>query len=374
MTSEPFAFTSGPHDARVVVVAEAWGETEAQFKQPLVGYSGKEFFRMLGEAFPEVDPAGHAFIRSCINSESLFIKEREGWLNSAGILLTNVFALRPPANNLEALCCAKKELPTGYPYPALTKGKYLRPEFFPEIERLRSEIAQAKPNLIIALGNTAIWALLGTTNIGSIRGTVSQSNLGPKVLPTYHPAAVMRQWAWRTIVVADLMKARREAEFPEIRRPERRIIVNPTLNVIAAWRDANVNAPRIAFDIETARRQITMIGFSARPDEALVVPFINERPPWNYWPELSDELDAWHLCRDILTGPAEKVAQNGLYDLQYLWRVGIRPRNCSHDTMLLHHALLPELQKSLGFMGSVYSSEPAWKIMRSVKETIKRDE
>jgi hypothetical protein len=43
--------------------------------------------------------------------------------------------------------------------------------------------------------------------------------------------------------------------------------------------------------------------------------------------------------------------------------------------MLLHHALQPESEKSLGFLGSIYTDEASWKTMRQRgKTTIKRDE
>jgi len=42
--------TSGPRDARVVVVAESWGSHESASKLPLVGPSGHLFDRMLHEA------------------------------------------------------------------------------------------------------------------------------------------------------------------------------------------------------------------------------------------------------------------------------------------------------------------------------------
>lgn len=32
--------------------------------------------------------------------------------------------------------------------------------------------------------------------------------------------------------------------------------------------------------------------------------------------------------------------------------------------MVMHHALFPEMEKNLGFLGSIYTSEPAWKMMR----------
>lgn len=49
-------------------------------------------------------------------------------------------------------------------------------------------------------------------------------------------------------------------------------------------------------------------------------------------------------------------------------------RGATHDSMLLHHALQPESLKALGFLGSVYINERAWKVERKGQEnTIKRD-
>jgi hypothetical protein len=78
----------------------------------------------------------------------------------------------------------------------------------------------------------------------------------------------------------------------------------------------------------------------------------------------------------VLGSDQPKVAQNGLYDLSFLWRsYGITVRAFQHDTMLLHHALQPESEKSLGFLGSIYTGEASWKLMRARgKTTIKRDE
>jgi hypothetical protein len=65
-----------------------------------------------------------------------------------------------------------------------------------------------------------------------------------------------------------------------------------------------------------------------------------------------------------------------MYDLHFLWRgYGIPTVNCDDDTMLLHHSLQPESEKGLGFLGSVYTNEASWKLMRARgKTTIKRDE
>ena len=42
--------TSGPRDAKIVIVGEAWGFEEQQAQAPFVGASGKELTRMLAEA------------------------------------------------------------------------------------------------------------------------------------------------------------------------------------------------------------------------------------------------------------------------------------------------------------------------------------
>lgn len=345
---EPFAHTLGPQDASIVIVGEAWGEQEEKLERPFIGQSGQELTRML----------------------------REAGIDRSKCLLTNVLALRPPNNNLDLLCVKRKDLPEGYTLPPLRKGNYLDPQYTPQLARLRQELISAPRTLAIALGASAAWALVGNSGIGSIRGTVAGSTLVPglKVLPTYHPAGVLRNWAWRPIVVADLLKAQREAQFPELRRPERWVTVNPSLGEIQAWIRAHAeSAPSLAVDIETAKGQITCIGFASGPRYALVVPFWGPRSG-NYWQTLEDELAAWAFVRQLLELPCPKIFQNGIYDLTYILRMGFRPANCLHDTMLHHHALYPELQKGLGFLGSIYTNEASWKLMRLKSDMIKRDE
>lgn len=433
MTHTPlpaFKATSGPRSAKLLLVGEAWGESEDQIKRPFVGESGKELFRMLGEAMPLEFPDLHAQAEKMTRYGLAWVKDRETWLEACGIAMTNVLALRPPGNKMESLCLAKKDLPDDYPdFPAIIKGQYLAPQYLPELDRLRTEIESINPNLIVCLGNTACWALLCATNIGSIRGAVAgssprafrtkrtvrtsgvveeegagtvleESPVGGslcegetrdeaedkftpglhsrKIIATYHPAGVMRNWAWRPIVVADLMKAWREAQFPEIRRPERQVQVSLTLPEVETF-VAKVLAkppPFLSVDIETGFGQIKCIGFARSCSEAFVISFMDEaRPGWHYWANPGEELAAWEATRALLESPIPKLGQNFLYDLQYILKTGIRPRNCLEDTMLLHHSHFPEMQKGLGFLGSIYTNENSWKLMNRVKhDSEKRDE
>lgn len=343
----PFAASLGPRSgAKIAIVGEAWGEQEDITGKPFIGSAGQELTRLLTEA----------------------------GINRREVFLTNVFSLRPARNDPESLCVPKALAGATYPLPPLRQGKYFHPKFLPELDRLKEELLTVAPNLIVACGNTACWALLRQTAISSIRGATAMAVLCPgvKLIPTYHPSAVLRNWALRPIVVADLLKVDRESQFPELRRPKRLITINPTLAEIAEW--FSRPAQQYAVDIETMQGQITMIGFARSPEDALVIPFVDlATPTRSYWSGVDLELAAWGLVAGALAGPTIKVFQNGLYDLQYILRMGMTVANAHEDTMLLHHALFPELQKGLGFLGSIYSNEVAWKLMRH-NESLKRDE
>jgi len=334
----------------IALIGEAWGEQEERERVPFVGPSGYELTRMLSEA----------------------------GINRADCYCTNVLNLRPPNNKLEALCGTKAEGIRGY--PTLLKGKYLRSEFAGELDRLGDELISLNPNLLIALGNTALWALTGKTFISKLRGTTTLSSLtvdGFKVLPTYHPAAVLRQWELRPTTVIDLMKAKRESEFPEIRRPKRTIWIEPSLEDLDEFYARYLQkAEIISIDIETAGNQITCVGFAANKQIALVIPFLDPRKHGrSYWPTGEHERRAWDFVQDVLKCPNRKLFQNGLYDIAFLWRgYGIKVLGATEDTMLLHHSLQPESLKGLGFLGSIYTDEGNWKQMRGRVETIKRDE
>lgn len=360
---QPFRYTGGTRKAKIAIVAEAWGEHEERFGHPMVWASGLELARMLQET--------GLVNRTPRYGASLEVSMIEFWGNS-GFFLTNVFADRPPSNNLEFWCVPRSELPKDYHMPPIKPGKYIRPEYLGHLDRLYEELTTVRPNLIIACGNIACWALLQQTAISSIRGAIAWSEtVACKVLPTYHPAVLPHgMWQLRTVIKADLLKAKREALFPEVRRPEREILVEPTLEEIYEW--GQRPAAAYAVDIETYLGQITDIGFARSRSDAIVISFVKQER--RFWPTAAAEVEVWKAVGSLLSAPIPKIFQNGLYDLSYLRRMGFKPRMCLEDTMLLHHSYFPELQKGLGFLGSIYSNEAAWKIMRHRKKDEKREE
>lgn len=334
--------------SKIALVGEAYGEQEEIARAPFVGSAGWELNKMLDEA----------------------------GIHRADCFITNVFNLRPrPTNDIKNLCTDKSGglVHLGPLQPSL----YLRPEYAVELSRLHSELAECQPNVIVTLGATATWALCGTTGITKIRGTITQSRTGRKVLPTFHPSAVQRDWSLRTVTVLDLAKAKRESAFLDIRRPERLVYIEPSLNEMDEYFRTHLEQAReLSFDIETARDQITCIGFAPDDRTALVVPFHDARKAdGNYWQTRSEELAAWAFVRKVLLLPCPKFGQNTLYDINFLWtKYRMIVNNYSDDTMLLHHALQPESQKGLAFLGSVYTNEASWKLMRNKgPKTIKKD-
>lgn len=360
----------------IVIVGEAWGREEAQACAPFVGASGKLLNAMLRQVG--------------IRREDCFV--------------TNVLNFQPmgkyPDNDLKNVCGTKAEGASGY--PPISSGKYLLSAHQSELERLFREIKNEAPRLIIALGATASWALLGTSGIKKIRGApailggpaLSRIGSSIKVFPTYHPAAVMREYSLRPVMIADLFKARAESLFPELRRPKREIWIDPALDDLRSFeRDFILPSPCLSVDIETAREQITCVGFAPSPERSIVVPFIDPlQPDGSYWRSLDDELTAWSIVRrwcamtlpdslkqrvapDLIGLPRKLgIGQNHLYDINYLWsRYGIL-LSCDDDTMLLHHALQPEMEKGLGFLASLYTEELPWKFMRAKHETLKKED
>ncbi len=333
----------------ILVLSNVWSQDEFEAKESLAqsSYSGKTIRRFLAQVGI---PAGECYFTSVIHQR---------------VTLQAAVGLK------------------GAAYPGLNpahKGKYILAQFAPEIERLRLEISSIQPNIILALGEMPL-AFLGSGKIGQNRGNLFESNIPRgtgyiKALATHHPYDLVADWKLRPIMLADLAKVARHKDTPEFNRPSREVWIEPTIGDLAEFSRryfTDRNAP-CGVDIETMRGTITEIGFAPRSDRAIVVPFYSRaQPDGNYWHDPRDEALAWEWVRTILSWLTKPVFQNGLYDLNYLWKtMGIAVPGAGEDTMLLHHALQPEMKKGLGFLASIHTDEPSWKMMR--RETLKKED
>lgn len=284
--------------------------------------------------------------------------------------VTNVFNEQPPNSDVANWC-----IPSGLaserglePLPILGSSGVLDSPYRHHLIRLAEELKAWQPTVIVPLGGIALWALTGHSGITALRGAATTAKYlvpGTKLLPTFHPQAVMFQWKLYPVVVGDLLKAEREAKRgPDIYYPKRELLLEPTMDDIRAYMPRLLNSDLLSVDIETGWGQITCIGFAPDAEHAICIPFMDKRSTnRSYWADPRSEQEAWRLVEQGLTSDVPKLGQNfAQYDAYWLLRKKrIAPRNLTHDTRLLHHAIYPELPKDLAFLGASYSTQGAWK-------------
>jgi uracil-DNA glycosylase len=133
--------THGNHSARLMFIGEAPGADEDAQGKPFVGRAGQLLTKMI---------------------EAMGIKREE-------VIIGNVNRCRPPGNR----------------QPTLEEAAICRPFLF-------REISVIQPEVIVVMGNTALRNLLEVREgITRVRGKF-QDFRGIKVMPTFHPAYLLR--------------------------------------------------------------------------------------------------------------------------------------------------------------------------------------
>lgn len=331
----------------IMLVGEAPGEQEALTGVPFTGASGYELNAELSSA--------------ALSRRDLFI--------------TNVCHERPPGNDIEKFFSTKSaakhavkldgKLMTALMFSELSDiqlaeicGRYPRLPILRGLVQLQADIDKLRPRLIIAMGNTALWALTGKTGIRSWRGSVMAAEGGPvdgrgiKLVPTVHTASVLREYQWRSIVIQDLKRAKREASSPTIDKPAWAFTVPNTIATLEEWVHDNICAlPQdhiVAADVENGYDRnrihdapIYCLGIAPDRHSACCVPMVHRSgsdPSW--WATPTEEVRAINILREVLT-KRPVVFHNGLHDCQVIahnW--GWLPR-FEHDTMVGQHTLFP---------------------------------
>lgn len=334
---------SGPCPAKIMVVGEAPGEMEINKGEPFVGFSGQELSKMLSEA----------------------------GIMRGSCFLTNVVRYRPQGNDIGNFIAMRKADITGR-HRAL-RDKFCTPEVHDGLELLKREIEMCRPNVIIALGNVSLWALTGNWGITSWRGSTLECDLPlaldykPKVVPAYTPAAVLRQWSWRPIVVHDLRRAATQSKFPGITSPSYRFVTRPSFNTVLEHLDllqgiVEKGKLKLAIDLETRAGHIACIGLAWSKLEAICIPLMTISNPTGYW-HLEEEAEIVYRLYKLLTHTnLEGVGQNFLYDAQYILRHWHFIANTKRDTMLAQHSMFSNMPKGLDFLSSMYAEHHVyWK-------------
>jgi uracil-DNA glycosylase family 4 len=312
--------------AKLMILGEAPSYQETAAGKPFVGPSGKELDRLL------------------YDSE---IRRQNCWI-------TNVCKYEVPPN-----------LP-GKKIPFAVRAKNHGIDIEAQLRELQEEINGIKPNCILALGGTALWALSGKTKIGSYRGSIMHG-MGTKFVPSYHPAHLLHQSSggeikgyWnRQVMIFDFKRAAIQSRFPELLLPQRTIEICKGSWHLAEFRARYKDKLRMAVDIEANGTCIPVcVGLALSRNHAMVVPL------WNVdgistIPD-ADLVQVWIILAEILY---EKliIGQNFNYDRDKLKRLGFIIRKLVSDIMLKAHAINPELPKNLGFNTSIFTEEPFYK-------------
>jgi len=300
--------TQGDPYSRIWIVGEAPGETEVRTGVPFSGPSG-------------------ALLDRCLKSVGI---------NRSDCFITNVCHERPPGNDISQWFDRKE---TGWRSWA---GRWMHPAVWNGIRTLEARILDARPPIIVALGDTAMWALAGKRGILTWRGSILSCQFRPEtmVVPTLHPAFVLRNAEWQYELMADLMRA---AAGP-YREPDWRFHLNPSVDEAIAFIE-RLPDPFVA-DIETSRNQIVCIGLGASETEAMCIPMQRH--------SVEEEMTLIEALRRAFAAK-RVVGQNFLYDAFYLallW--GVRS-DIAHDTMVAQGCLFPGRPKSLDYLASLYS-------------------
>src|SRR6478609_3540653 len=145
--------------------------------------------------------------------------------------VTNVARERPQNNDISAWIDDHKRCPG--PAWVRHRDRWVQAPILNGIDLLRKEIQLCKPKVIVAFGNVSMWALCGKWGIKSWRGSALESDLVPgfRVIPAYHPAAILRDWSMRACTIHDLRRAKQWTTSEPPRKPQYGFIVRPSFEV-----------------------------------------------------------------------------------------------------------------------------------------------
>lgn len=326
----------GPIPARIMIVSDCFvNEIEERAGQAFVGYSGKELDRILHEV---------------------------GILR-AEIYFTTLTQTRPLNGDPINLVATKKKDIT--PMHQDFKGMKVVPSVISGWTRLQEEIRLVQPNVIVAAGNLALFAMTNAWSVNKWRGSQlrmvnSDEALPPKVIPTIQLHQLGYKPESRHVTMLDMRRVAKECSSRiYTNEPKWNFIVRPsfmttmeTLRMLQAKVEA---APTwLDYDLETRAGHIACAGISWSLTDAICIPLMCVENKDGYW-NLEEEVEVTYAIYKLLSHKNAMVRwQNGLYDAQYTYRHWHFIPNGKQDTMISHHTMFAGLPKRLDFQASMY--------------------
>lgn len=275
---------------RLAVIGEAPGATEVELNEPFVGPSGKVL--------------QHALVKA--------------GTNPLQVMKTNAVLCRPPNNRepsaVELRCCAP---------------------------RLEHELSSLPPNTrIVPLGTTARAQLgISEEKISKVRGHWF-SWRGHQVMPSWHPAYVLRSPGALNALISDLRKAVRGPNNEALVPPKVFIADSvPRLKELLLQLIDAAKSDWCAFDLETD--QLCYYDKPTEPKDSILLLALCVDPSWGV--VIGDELlyDSGDEPLHMLQGFFDRmrlIGHNAKFDALHLRTLGLRVTP-AFDTMLAHYTL-----------------------------------
>jgi len=322
----------GPTNPNLAIVGEQPGKTELVHGTPFVGPAGRELDQCLANA---LIPRHECYITNTIKDLDRPLK----------------FYIDLPSQA------------RGIPKVSSEGRQY--------INYLKEELEYVRPNLVVAAGNVALYALCDRWGVTKWRGSILESTLIPKlkVLPIYHPSTILPKagnWGGNFLnkhqITFDLKRARANSLTPLATETYREILIRPSFLDAMQFLLQCQHQPIIDCDIEVVNEQLFCIAFAypeEKHDVAMCIPFVAGH---DYFP-IDQEATIMREIAKIFENPSIAMGgQNFGFDAGFMLnRYGIHTNGEIHDTMIAQKISLPDYPAGLDYITSVHTDMPYYK-------------
>ena len=325
----------GSKDSKIAIIGEAPGAVEEREGRP----------------FSPNAPAG-SLLKNLMHQVGL---------TRADVYLTNVVKEHPPNDNIAPFF--KKD----------SRGSVVISQKCKDyINQLDDELSEVKANVLVPVGNLALYSLCGVADITKYRGSILKCTLkknnGRKVIPTIHPAAALpyRNPIYAHFIKADLKKVVRESSRSEIVLPSYNILIMPDcISAMSALSFIKDNVRVVGMDIEVLNGELSHICFSYEMDgEISSVSIAFVKNGYHFFNDAQEALLMTKIASILEDQAITKIGHNITFDAGFLYRrYGIRTTNME-DTMIQTGIFTPDFPKALDFVTSLYTDEPYYKMER----------
>jgi len=274
----------GSDKAKIMFIGEAPGHREDDSGKPFVGRAGKVLDTILHEL----------------------------GLNRKRVYISNIVHCRPPQNRT----------------PSMDEMRSCR-------KYLLKEIKIVNPKIIVTLGNSALKGLFDTNtmSIKKERGRLIEWD-GRIILPTYHPAAALRNPYYGKLLYQDLCDGLKKAEFAQQSRgnlERKRQYTRVSSKNLSKVKKRLLGSKVMVCDVET-----TALDMFDLKEGMLYVGLTNKENSGYVFPTSPKFMKT---VEEILNSVDLVIGHNIKFDLKWLMRYGVRVRKRLFDTQVAMHLI-----------------------------------